>query len=166
MKMRRWRDWCDYRFVPGLMTSVPVSPLAFTGAFETHVTLAAHPDGGVDELALFAVARGVKFALIMLDCGRTRSQPMLTSALTGRISSSASRQRSNRPSHQHRPRYEREVKTIWKARARSSGCSSGVPNRAVLAVIDQVDSAGHGVARYTMALGACSLAAAGDQRHR
>lgn len=62
----------------GLMTSVPVSPLAFTGAFETHVTIADRPDGGVDELALFAGARGVKFALILLDRGRTRSQPMLT----------------------------------------------------------------------------------------
>ena len=36
------------------------------------------PDGSVDELALFAAARGVDFALIVLDRGRTRSQPMLT----------------------------------------------------------------------------------------
>jgi hypothetical protein len=64
--------------MPGLVTSVPVSPLEFTGAFETHVTLAARPDGGVDELTQFAAARGAKFALIMLDRGRTRSQPMLT----------------------------------------------------------------------------------------
>lgn len=61
-----------------LMTSVPVSPRAFNGAFGTHVTLAARPGGGTGDLALFAAARGVKHALIVLDRGQTRSQPMLT----------------------------------------------------------------------------------------
>jgi hypothetical protein len=60
------------------MTCVPVPSLAFTGAFETHLTLAALPDGGAGELALFAAGLGIKFAHIVLDRGRTPSQPMLT----------------------------------------------------------------------------------------
>jgi hypothetical protein len=64
------------------MASVPVAPLAFTGAFETHVTLAAPPRGGIGELAMFASGRGIKLAHIILDRGSTPSQPMLT--LSGR----------------------------------------------------------------------------------
>lgn len=64
--------------MPGLMTCVPVPSLTFTGAFETHVTLAASPDGAADGLALFAAGLGVKFAHIVLDRGRIPSQPMLT----------------------------------------------------------------------------------------
>jgi hypothetical protein len=64
--------------MPGLLACVPVSSLAFTGAFETHVTLAAPPDGADDEVALFAVRLGAKFVHIVLDRGRTPSQPMLT----------------------------------------------------------------------------------------
>lgn len=60
------------------MTCVPVPSLAFTGAFETHLTLAALPDSGAGELTLFAAGLGVKFAHIVLDRGRTPSQPMLT----------------------------------------------------------------------------------------
>lgn len=64
--------------MPGLMTSVRVPSLAFTGAFETHVTLAVPDGASVDELSVFAARSGVKFAHIVLDRGQTRSQPMLT----------------------------------------------------------------------------------------
>ena len=69
----------------GLVASVPIPPLGFTGAFETHLTVAARPEGGVDALARFAAVRGAKFALIVLDRGRTRSQPMLTTAGEGTL---------------------------------------------------------------------------------
>lgn len=64
--------------MPGLMTCAPIPSLAFTGAFETHLTLAAPPDSGADELALFATGLGIKFTHIVLDRGRSPSQPMLT----------------------------------------------------------------------------------------
>jgi hypothetical protein len=60
------------------MASVPVPPLAFTGAFETHVTLAVLPEDGIGELSMFAAGRDIKLALIVLDRGSTPSQPMLT----------------------------------------------------------------------------------------
>ncbi|GAA1574221.1 hypothetical protein GCM10009678_66160 [Actinomadura kijaniata] len=48
--------------------------MGFSGEFETHVTV----DGPADDLAGWAEARGLKFVHILLDRGRTPSQPMLT----------------------------------------------------------------------------------------
>lgn len=47
----------------------------FAGQFETHVTVTADAP---DALAHWASNRGLRFVHILLDAGRTRSQPMLT----------------------------------------------------------------------------------------
>jgi hypothetical protein len=60
------------------MASASVPPLAFTGAFETHVTLAVPLEDGIGELSMFAAGRDIKLAHIVLDRGSTPSQPMLT----------------------------------------------------------------------------------------
>ena len=50
----------------------------FAGEFETHLTVRTTDDAGLDELRLWAAARGLKFLHILLDRGRTPSQPMVT----------------------------------------------------------------------------------------
>ncbi|GAA2493974.1 hypothetical protein GCM10010406_32530 [Streptomyces thermolineatus] len=52
-------------------------PPAFSGDFETHITVRTGRDG-LSALARHASARGMKFAHIVLARGRTPSQPMVT----------------------------------------------------------------------------------------
>ncbi|GHG79432.1 hypothetical protein [Streptomyces griseocarneus] len=54
------------------------SPTSFSGDFEAHLTVRADDPAGVAALEAYAAARGVKFTHIVLERGRTPSQPMLT----------------------------------------------------------------------------------------
>ncbi|GIJ52110.1 hypothetical protein Val02_89960 [Virgisporangium aliadipatigenens] len=54
----------------------------FSGAFETHLTVAA---GGPDGLGEWAAAHGFKYSEIVLDRGRTPEQPMLTRHARGTL---------------------------------------------------------------------------------
>ncbi|MEU7132028.1 hypothetical protein [Streptomyces sp. NPDC046261] len=57
---------------------IPAPTTTFTGDFEAHLTVRAADPTTVAALERYAVGRNVKFAHIVLDRGRTVSQPMLT----------------------------------------------------------------------------------------
>lgn len=59
--------------------------VSFNGDFEAHVTVRAPGPSEVAALERYAAARGVKFAHIVLDRGRTPSQPMLTLRASGAL---------------------------------------------------------------------------------
>ncbi|MFI6521058.1 hypothetical protein ACIBF1_36275 [Spirillospora sp. NPDC050679] len=56
----------------------------FTGDFETHLTVPC-PASEIDAVERWAAERGLKFAHIVLDRGRTPSQPMLTLRTRGTL---------------------------------------------------------------------------------
>jgi hypothetical protein len=59
--------------------------LDFAGEFESHLTVRTADNAGLDELRTWAVARGLKFLHIVLDRGRTPSQPMVTRRARGTL---------------------------------------------------------------------------------
>ena len=65
----------------------------FDGHFETHVTARADGPAGVEALRAWAARRGLKFHHIVLDRGRTPSQPMVTRQGPGRSRGSSRRPR-------------------------------------------------------------------------
>jgi hypothetical protein len=67
--------------VHAVSASASCSPLAFSGDFETHLTLSARAGDRIGRLTAFAARRGIKCVHIVLDGGQSVSQPMLT--LTG-----------------------------------------------------------------------------------
>ncbi len=60
--------------------------MEFDGQFETHVTARADGPAGVEALRAWAARRGLKFHHIVLDRGRTPSQPMVTRQGSGTLS--------------------------------------------------------------------------------
>ncbi|PHQ51452.1 hypothetical protein BLA24_13780 [Streptomyces cinnamoneus] len=64
------------------MPSTTTPPL-FRGDFEAHVTVHASQDDDVRRLERHAADHGLKFTHILLDRGRTPSQPMLTLRRSG-----------------------------------------------------------------------------------
>ncbi|MEU4208656.1 hypothetical protein AB0F13_01410 [Streptomyces sp. NPDC026206] len=58
---------------------------SFTGDFEAHVTVRATAPDEVSAIERYAAARSVKFAHIVLNRGRTPSQPMLTLRSSGAL---------------------------------------------------------------------------------
>ena len=67
--------------------------MEFDGQFETHVTARADGPAGVEALRAWADRRSIKFHHIVLDRGRTPSQPMVTrqgtGTLTGQLAAAA-----------------------------------------------------------------------------
>lgn len=59
----------------------------FAGEFETHVTIAIEVDSTIESLAAWAERRGYKFTHILLQEGRSPSQPMVTRTGTGTLDS-------------------------------------------------------------------------------
>lgn len=70
------RGW-NHRRVPTESPPGPVFPAHVRGEFETHVTFRC-PDAEIDALAAWGRARGAGVTHIVLERGRTPSQPMLT----------------------------------------------------------------------------------------
>ncbi|MFI9205405.1 hypothetical protein [Streptomyces sp. NPDC053048] len=65
---------------------IPSTTAPLRGDFEAHLTVRADGDpGAVDALARYAAGRGVKFTHILLERGRTPSQPMLTLRRSGDV---------------------------------------------------------------------------------
>ncbi|WP_242705364.1 MULTISPECIES: hypothetical protein [Streptomyces] len=64
--------------IPTTTSSPTITFNGFSGDFEAHITVRADDPADVAALEAHAGARGVKFTHIVLERGRTPSQPMLT----------------------------------------------------------------------------------------
>ncbi|MGW2057961.1 hypothetical protein ACWCOZ_29305 [Streptomyces sp. NPDC001840] len=94
---------------------------AIEGEFETHVTVRADRPGTVAALAEWAAARGLKLTHIVLDRGRTPSQPMLT------LRGSGSLDQQRRAAERCAEELARDGFTVVRTKTEAAPWNSGVP---------------------------------------